>query len=94
MKTVTLQFSDEIYDALLRVAERAGRPFQDVAVEYLARHARKPTLRLSGEELDAVRDRMRRHAGAIRSTDPGFSENARIDADLSREYQDDHEAEA
>jgi hypothetical protein len=94
MKTVTLQFSDEVYDALQCVAARAGRPFEEVAVEYLARHARKPSSRLRGEQLEAVRDRVRRHAGAIRTTDPGFSDNAQIDADLAREYQDNHEPEA
>jgi len=39
-------------------------------------------------------DGWRRHAGAFDSGDPHGSDNDRIDADLAREYGDDHELTA
>ncbi len=46
----------------------------------------------SEAEKQAARERFRRHFGAIDLGDAAGSDNERIDADLAREYADDHES--
>ena len=38
--------------------------------------------------------RLRRHAGAVNSSDPNSSDNERIDADLAREYGNNYKDES
>jgi predicted transcriptional regulator len=96
MKTLTFELHDDIYEALQRMAEQTGRPFEAVALEWLAKYAYppRPKRRLSEEELAAAEERLRRHAGAVDSGDPHSADNERIDADLAREYGSTHEEEA
>jgi len=57
-----------------------------------------PKVRLKSEMTDAEKqaahERFRRHAGIFDSGDPHFADNDRIDADLAREYADNHEPAA
>lgn len=93
-KTLTFEVPDELYEAFQQMATRYGRTTEEVALEWLAKHAPKPRPRLSEEALKAARERFERHFGTWDSGDPHSADNERIDADLAREYGDAHEEEA
>ena len=56
--------------------------------------ARKPRPILTPEKREAVMARLRRHAGAVNSSDPNSADNERVDADLAREYGNNHKDES
>jgi len=91
MKTLTIEIPDELYQAVERAAARDGRPVEAVAQDWLARQEPPERATLSDAERRAARERLRRFAGCISSGDPRFGDNDRIDADLAREYGNDHE---
>ena len=93
MKTLTVDVPDELYQALEQTAANGGRTVEAVALEWLGRHGAEPRPTLTEEESRAAWDRLLRHAGAFESGDPHSADNERIDADLAREYADNHEDE-
>jgi len=93
MRTITLEVPDELYRAFEHTAARDGRPVKAVAVEWLAAHEPKPSPTLTEDESQAAWERLLRHAGSVESGDPHSADNERIDADLAREYANDHEDE-
>src|SRR5881409_2554010 len=90
-KTLTFDISDEIYAALQEMAIRQGRPFEELALQWLLRH--RPKLRgvLSEEERKAAWERLQRHLGAQDLGHPTGADNETIDRDLAHEYGDPHE---
>jgi hypothetical protein len=92
-KTLTFEMPEEIYEACEQIAARDGRTTEAVVLEYLARHAPKPRPKLSEEELEAAREQLRQHAGAVSLGYPTGADNESIDRDLEREYANNHEDE-
>jgi hypothetical protein len=90
-KTLTFELPDEIYEALEQMAAKSGRPTEELALEWLARHGPKSCSRARTEDLEVAWARLRRHAGAGNSGDPRSADNERIDADLTRGYSSTHE---
>ena len=96
MKTITLELPDEVYEELLRTARESQLPPAQVAAARVAAgfSARQPRPILTPEEREAARQRLLRHAGAVSSGDPDSANNEWIDADLVREYANNHEDES
>ncbi len=93
-KTLTFEIADELYTAFAQVAAKSGQTTEAVALRWMARHAPKPRPKLSEQELNAARERFRRHIGAVSLGHPTGADNESIDADLAREYGSTHEDEA
>ena len=90
-KTLTFEVTDEVYEALHQMAEQHGRPFDEVALEWLLKHQPRSRTELSQGERQAALEQLRRHAGAASLGYPTGVDNESIDADLVREYDDLHE---
>lgn len=90
-KTLTFELADEVYEALEQMATKYGRPFEEVALEWLLKHQPKSRRELSETEREAARERLRRHAGAASLGYPTGMDNEGIDADLGGEYDNTHE---
>lgn len=82
---LTYEIPDELYGVLEKVAAETGRSVEAVAFEWLASNA--PTPRPGEQELEAARERFRRHIGAVSLGRPTGVDNASIDSDLAREYE-------
>ena len=76
------------------MARKSDRPFEEVALEWLAATAPKPRPKRSAEEEEAARKRLERHFGAVNSGNPRSADNEQIDADLASEYGRTHDEEA
>ena len=95
MKTMTLELPDEVYEVVERTAQANSQPAAWVAARMpMLLPTRKPRPILTPEEYEAARQRLMRHAGAVNSGDPNSADNERIDADLAREYANNHEDES
>ncbi len=96
MKTMVLELPDEVYEEVMRAASKSRLPAAQIAAARVAAGflSRKPKPVLTPEEYEAARQRLHRHAGAVSSGDPDSADNERIDADLAREYANNHEDEA
>ena len=88
--TLTCELPEVVCGVLEEQAARNGHSFEDELIDYLAR-TRPKRPKLSPEEIERQDARLRRHFGAVNSGDPHSCDNERIDADLAREYADDHE---
>ena len=86
---LTYELPEALVQTLEEQAERNGHSFEDELVKYLAKELPKP----SAEEMEKQRGAFERSFGFWRSGDPNSSDNERIDADLAREYANDHEDE-
>jgi hypothetical protein len=78
----------ENYELLLGVAARTGRSIENVVAKFRQEVAPEPRPRLSPEERLAADERLSRHVVSL-----GYAtgaDNESIDADLAREYADDH----
>ncbi len=91
--TFSCDLSVELIEVLEEYAARNGRTFEAELIDYLATTAPKPRPKLSPEEAERRRRAFESHFGEWDSGDPDSSDNERIDADLAREYADDHESE-
>jgi predicted DNA-binding protein len=90
-KTLTLRLPDEIAEIIAELARKAGKPEEELALEWLARYAAKPPPHVSAADTTTAWDRLRRHAGKVSSGDARSADNGRIDEDLAREHADPHE---
>ena len=90
-KTLTFELADEVYVALQQMSARTGRPFEDLALEFLAKFRLKPKPKMREDESKAAMERLMRHAGAADLGYPTGIDNEGIDADLVREYGSTHE---
>ena len=95
MKTMTLELPDEVYEVVERTAQASSQP----AAAWIAERVpmllptRKAQPVLTPEEREAAMARLSRHFGRVNSGDPDSANNERIDADLMREYDNNHEDE-
>ncbi len=89
------QFTEDHWEIFEKVAARQGRRAEELAAEWIAKYRRPPPRpQLTEEELQAARERFRRHIGAVSLGHPTGADNESIDADLAREYGSTHEEEA
>jgi hypothetical protein len=91
-----LNVSDDLYAALENHAKAIGTSPASVALESLE-HVFTPgqlgRAATSPEEREEARLRFERHFGEIATSHPLGADNEAIDADLAREYADDHAEE-
>lgn len=90
MKTMALQVADELFDAFQQAAVRSGRPVEEVALEWLAKHPRGSGPKSTSSEAKEARSRFRGRFGSVKSGNPRSADNAQIDADLADEYGSNH----
>ncbi len=94
---LTLDLSDEVYDAIQRHAEAIGTSPTRVAATWLERWfggaggLQDPRSRRTEAEKQAARERFEGHFGAVNLGYPTGADNESIDADLAREHTDPHE---
>jgi predicted transcriptional regulator len=62
-KIVSFELADEVYEALQQMAAKAGRPLEDLALEWLAKYRPKPRPPMSEEERKAAWERLQRDVG-------------------------------
>jgi hypothetical protein len=86
---VTLELPDNIYEPLLKVAEKAELPLEEWILARLQIYV--PSVALSEQERAKAMARLMRHAGAVNLGHPTGVDNESIDADLAREYSSAHE---
>ena len=91
MKTLTFEVSDALYEAFQQMAAKYGRTLEEVALEWLAKHAPQSRPPLAAEEHQEAWERLLRHAGAAHLGYPTGADNEQIDTDLAREYGSTHE---
>lgn len=93
MRTLTLELPDEVYEEVMRTARESQLPATQVAAARVAAGfpVRKPRSILTPDEREAAHKRLRQYAGAASSGDMDSANNERIDADLAREYANNHE---
>jgi hypothetical protein len=84
-KTRTLELPDELYEVFRRQAASMGKTADELAAEWMARNGPKPQRRPDDPARIAALEQLRRHAGAVDSSNPRSADNAAIDADLARE---------
>lgn len=89
---LTLELSDRVYSALQQKAVMTGISIAELAASFLENQAGIGNDRDSRSEAEkeAARKRFRSHIGAMKGY-PAGSDNESIDADLAREYANDHE---
>lgn len=85
-KTLTLEFSDEIYQTLEKVAADSGRTLEETALEWRLRHIAPARSHRRGQVDEVAQQRFERHFGAWDSGDSHSADNERIDDDLARVY--------
>jgi hypothetical protein len=96
-QTLTLELSDEAYNAIRRQAEATGISPAQVAATSLEQQFGGPNGSPTGnvlrteDEKRAARERFAKHFGAVNLGYPTGADNESIDADLAREYADRHE---
>lgn len=96
MRTLTLELPEEVYEVVERTAQANSLPPAAwVAARVpLLLPARKPRPVLTPDEAEAAMARLTRHFGRANTGDPNSANNERIDADLAREYANNHEDES
>jgi len=88
---VTLELPDNVYQPLVKVAEKAGKPLEEWILVQL--QAQTPRVALSERERAEAMARLMRHAGAVNLGRPTGVDNESIDVDLAREYVSTREGE-
>lgn len=86
--TFTCDLQERVYRALEAEAAASGRDVGQVVADRLSRGT--PQALSSPEDPTQRADAFERHIGAWDSGEPDAADNVRIDADLAREYRDDH----
>jgi hypothetical protein len=89
-RTLVIKLPDTTYSALEQQAETKGLSASDLAARSLERQYRSQVDPKSKAE---ARERFERHFGSVHLGRATGADNERIDADLAREYADDHESE-
>jgi len=91
MRTLTFGVPDRVYEAFEQMAASRGRSVEAIARELLTKTAPGRSPKATPKRRRAGLARLMRFAGCVSSGDPQSSDNERIDADLAREYANDHE---
>lgn len=89
---VTLELPDNVYEPLMKVSEKAGKPLEEWILAQLQAHM--PRVVLSEQERVEAMARLMRHAGAVNLGHPTGVDNESIDIDLAQEYGSMHEEES
>jgi hypothetical protein len=89
---VTLELPDNVYEPLVKVAEKAGKPLEEWILAQLRAYI--PQVVLSERERAEAMARLMRHAGAVNLGHPTGADNESIDADLAKECVSTHEGES
>jgi len=88
-QTLVLQLSDEAYALILQQAEAANLSPSKLAEIWLSQRLNLNLGRTEAEK-QAARKRFESHFGEIDLGYPTGADNESIDADLAREYADNH----
>lgn len=83
--TLTYEIPEELCLVLEQRAAAEGRRLEDVVAEHVA-HSQTRQRQMAPQEIQRRAAAFERHFGAWDSGDAGFSDNERIDVDLTREY--------
>lgn len=86
---LTVELSDDAYAAVRKAAEATGATPEAVAADWLSE--RGVAARQSPADAAAARARFEAHFGSVDLGYPLGLDNEQIDADLAREYADNHE---
>ncbi|MFB0538400.1 MAG: hypothetical protein ACETWR_25955 [Anaerolineae bacterium] len=89
---VTLELPDNVYEPLVKVAEKAELSLEEWILARLRAYVLP--VALSEQEHAEAMARLMRHAGAVNLGHPTGVDNESIDADLAREYSSAHEEAA
>jgi hypothetical protein len=89
-QTLTTKLPDEIYEVLQRLAPNMGVTVEELAIEWVERHAKKPSPQLADEAWQAAWEHLQRHMGVENLGYPTGTDNESIDADLAKEYGETH----
>ncbi len=90
MTTITIPA--DIDEPLTREARRQGTTPEQLALDTLRKSFVPNGSRYASEaERQAARERLERHFGEVDTGNPTGADNESIDADLAREYGDNHE---
>jgi hypothetical protein len=79
----------ELVDLLRSVAARTGRTYEEVVASFMRDTAPRPRPKVSRAEAAAALERLWQHTVDLGY--PAGADNESIDADLAREYADNHE---
>ncbi len=90
-QTLSVILSDEAYRAIQQQAESVGVSTEHVAATSLESTFRHRVEIRTEAEKEAARQRFERHFGEVHSGYATGGDNELIDADLAREYADNHE---
>jgi len=93
MRTLAVEIPDQLYEAFEHMAARRGRSVEAIARELLTKTAPRRLPKSTPKRRRAGLARLMRFAGCVSSGDPHSADNERIDADLAREYANDHKDE-
>jgi hypothetical protein len=85
----SLTVAPELVELLRSVAARTGRTYEEVAASFVRETAPQPRPRVSRAEAAAARKRL--FELTVDLGYPTGADNESIDADLAREYADNHE---
>lgn len=85
---VTLELPDNVYQPLVKLAEKTGKPLEEWILARLRAHT--PRVVLSERERAEAMARLMVHAGAVNLGHPTGADNESIDVDLAHEYGSRH----
>ncbi len=95
---ITVEVTDHTFEFLRGQAEATHVSAESYAASLLEKSVENPPLasdakkaQMTPEERQLAIDNFRRHFGSVSYDDPNGSDNEKIDADLAREYGDNHE---
>lgn len=81
---VTLELPDSVYQPLVKVAGKTGKPLEEWILAQIRVHM--PQVVLSEREHAEAMARLMGHAGAVNLGHPTGANNKSIDVDLAQEY--------
>ena len=88
---VTLELPDNVYQPLVRLAGKTGKPLEEWLLAQIRVHT--PQVVLSERERAEAMARLMGHAGAVNLGHPTGANNESIDVDLAQEYGSRHEGQ-
>ena len=90
-KNITIELPDEVFAALQAVAQESGTSMELLALQWMKDFGARSAPASPAADRREARAALLALAGAHDSGDPQSADNDRIDADLGKAYQEDHE---